>query len=1043
MENTTFVSAGAGSGKIYRLTSEIVKAIKEKAYRGDEFILTTFTEAAASELREKVRSALYKDHLYDAAINIDNSAIGTIHSIAYQFVSQYWYLLGISPNMRIMSNEEREVYANRSLVALPEEDDLVFFDNMVKMFNVTRYVDGKYKPNPDFWKDDLNSIIGKMVEMRIDEEQLETAKDESIDLLGNVFNWKEYSVGKDIVNAETYAKNIAARISENAKKDKEAKLNSELEKIEPLKKYNEAKTGILPIYTLYKLAKDYAAKPPKYLEQDCGDELDFFRDLLEKVPASKEVREMAETYIEKIFNFAKQWCGIYRNFKAERCVLDYNDLLAKFDELLGDEMVVAELKSRYKMALIDEFQDCSPLQVSIFDRLSEIMDESIWVGDIKQAIYAFRGTNTALVKNVIDEVSMEKNGNDISTLEYCWRSSNTVINIVNTIFTTSFSSLKKELIELGYPPKDIDSREVHPKDKTPICWHLAGKNQVSYDNALAAKIKDLVEKSGYAYSDIAVLYRNNTRINKCAKALKNIGIPVNVKSDETDGDPISDFITAIISLAAYPGDNLSKAIVVNKIEDGRTVSNILSDRLEYLASDDEEKAFWLSESDIINRLANLRKTIGNQSVRSAVETIIVELNILDVIKKIDPNAQSYKYCSALLERADEYENHCLTVGYASTLTGFTMYVKENPIAVSGDDNGVTLTTYHSAKGLEWPCVILCSLDEEPVKDERLFWGVMAKSDEKSTQLRVMPSFASICTVTPEMRDIEFYKELNEAYVEEHKRLMYVGMTRAKEQLIVTIEGKKKNEWFDSIGYKFPEEVNGDFEWAGKEWKYESCEVSGDSDVECDGEEIVAFKALKSEERKEYAVKNIAPSMVGKSDKVKGVGLLSGFGERFSLIANDGKDSTIGNFVHHLMYLWRDDEKMSAVAENLAEEYGVSVCADKMLPTIRGFWQYLETKYGKPTDVLREVPFTLHMDDGRVVNGEIDLIYRTEAGDVLVDYKTYQGAVSHLTEEGHKFNAMKYGGQIELYRNALACEGRTILDNLICYMSLGTLVKVEF
>jgi ATP-dependent exoDNAse (exonuclease V) beta subunit len=297
------------------------------------------------------------------------------------------------------------------------------------------------------------------------------------------------------------------------------------------------------------------------------------------------------------------------------------------------------------------------------------------------------------------------------------------------------------------------------------------------------------------------------------------------------------------------------------------------------------------------------------------------------------------------------------------------------------------------------------LKEEPVKDERLFWGVMSKSDDKCTQLRVMPPLASICTVTPEMRSIAFYEELKKSYVEEHKRLMYVGMTRSKEQLILAIESKNKPEWFDSIGYKFPEMNGNDFEWAGKKWKYESCEMSEDSDVKSGASEgDVKLKALKSEERKEYALKNIAPSMVGKSDKVKGVARLGRFGERLNLIANDDKDSTIGNFIHHLMYLWRDDDNISSVAENLAKEYGVSVCVDKMLSMIRGFWQYLEKEYGKPTEILREVPFTLHMDDGRVANGEIDLIYRTETGDVLVDYKTYQGAVPHLTEEGHKIFA---------------------------------------
>ena len=72
MKNTTFVSAGAGSGKTYRLTQDIARMIADGECKAEEIILTTFTDAAAKELREKVRSTLYSKGLYEAAMNIDN-----------------------------------------------------------------------------------------------------------------------------------------------------------------------------------------------------------------------------------------------------------------------------------------------------------------------------------------------------------------------------------------------------------------------------------------------------------------------------------------------------------------------------------------------------------------------------------------------------------------------------------------------------------------------------------------------------------------------------------------------------------------------------------------------------------------------------------------------------------------------------------------------------------------------------------------------------------------------------------------------------------
>ena len=150
MKNTTFVSAGAGSGKTYRLTQDIARMITEGKCQAEEIILTTYTEAAAKELRAKVRSTLYSKGLYEAAMNIDNAAIGTIHSIAYQFVSRYWYLLGVSANVSIMDTEGSKFCISQSLASLPTEDDLLLFDTMCRSFNLT--LSHSSQLDSDFWK---------------------------------------------------------------------------------------------------------------------------------------------------------------------------------------------------------------------------------------------------------------------------------------------------------------------------------------------------------------------------------------------------------------------------------------------------------------------------------------------------------------------------------------------------------------------------------------------------------------------------------------------------------------------------------------------------------------------------------------------------------------------------------------------------------------------------------------------------------------------------------------------------------------------------
>jgi ATP-dependent exoDNAse (exonuclease V) beta subunit len=140
-----------------------------------------------------------------------------------------------------------------------------------------------------------------------------------------------------------------------------------------------------------------------------------------------------------------------------------------------------------------------------------------------------------------------------------------------------------------------------------------------------------------------------------------------------------------------------------------------------------------------------------------------------------------------------------------------------------------------------------------------------------------------------------------------------------------------------------------------------------------------------------------------------------------------------------MCLWRGDR---SIIEKLADSYGVRIDVEAVATSIDNFWAWMEQTYGKPISIERELPFLFTNELGQTITGEIDLVYHTAEGDVLVDYKTYQGSVAHLTDKSSDLFAGKYGGQLALYEEALSRNGSTIRDSLICYLSLGTIVKLE-
>lgn len=1058
MKNTTFVSAGAGSGKTYSLTQEIARMIAKGECQAEQIILTTFTEAAAKELREKVRSTLYSKGLYEAAMNIDNAAIGTIHSIAYQFVSRYWYLLGISANVSIMDNEGSKFCISQSLASLPSEADLLIFDRMRRSFNIT--IPQKSELDFCFWRSELKSIIDKTVELCISEAQLEEAKEESKRLISEVIKWNCFDITNDVfAHTKDCLTRIFNAIAENARKDKEAKRKELLDSLNALK--DDGKIEGLPISKLHSLLKNNVAEPKGYLSKNLPDDVKYLQYIYEKIPASNQVRNLVESYIDAIFCLAIQWKEEYEGFKRKRCLLDFGDLLQKFDELLNHEEVVADIQSRYKVAFVDEFQDCSPLQVKSFERLSELMEQSVWVGDIKQAIYGFRGTNTERIKSIIDLFPQEKgkkdeNGNMLDSLKHCWRSNETIVNLVNNIFCEKVfnGQLPKELVELGMPERE-ESDPPKPNERELRHVFLDTKKSADDYHLIADLIAKQIDNGTYRANEIAVLFRDKYGVQGCAEALREKGIAYNARfdnytDDENSTDDVSSFICAVVSFVARGDNELSKAIIANRIEAGCSIPELIANRLQNIESEAKGKN-WLSNLLIIGRIADIRKAIGNQSVSAAIETLVVELNLADLIKRIDPSVPAYNYCSALETKAATYEGICANLGMSSTLIGFVEYLKERPIEYPGDDNGVSVMTYHKSKGLEWPCVILCSLHKAPVVVDKTFFGVLTYNTAKNTSLRLIPSaIKDICSsIMHRFEDNNFFQDIRCATINEAKRLMYVGMTRPKEQLVLTTlkpRGKdsKNNpaQWLLDIGCESIDSHSNatKIKWGGSVWNHSIVNYVAPDENDVKSEKVTSFDILKlPTERSTFENKFISPSKVESATDIYNTKLIANFAERMQIRAVDGKDNTIGNFIHHIMCIWNGDK---SVIETLAKAYGIRVDVDAVATSITNFWNWMEKKYGKATLVDRELPFSFVNESGQIVTGEIDLVYHTANGDVLVDYKTYQGSPAHLTDENSDFFAGKYCGQISFYEEALIRRECIIRDRLICYLSLGIIVRMK-
>ena len=125
----TIIPAGAGSGKTYTIQKKLAQWIKEGKVAPDRIVAVTFTEAAASELRDRIRTELVREGRLDDALKLDQAYISTIHSFGLRILTEFAFDAGISPIPRLLIEDEEKILIRRAL-AVTDRADLVM-DNLM------------------------------------------------------------------------------------------------------------------------------------------------------------------------------------------------------------------------------------------------------------------------------------------------------------------------------------------------------------------------------------------------------------------------------------------------------------------------------------------------------------------------------------------------------------------------------------------------------------------------------------------------------------------------------------------------------------------------------------------------------------------------------------------------------------------------------------------------------------------------------------------------------------------------------------------------
>lgn len=774
-------------------------------------------------------------------------------------------------------------------------------------------------------------------------------------------------------------------------------------------------------------------------------------------------------YLELVFELAADALANYEAVKRERGSVDFVDQETLVLNALRDSEAVRQaLAEELDLVLVDEFQDTSPLQLALFVELAKLAKRSVWVGDSKQAIYGFRGTDSALISTVLAAVQSwgGKLGEPLTTSR---RSIPPLVELVNAVFVPAFSgSMPPTAVQLSACRDSIEGQAAL------VNWKFEGKGGEVFDS-LGLAIAELLEKEVRVQDrdtgelrparpeDVAVLCRFNNQIPLVANSLSRWNVPSVSSRPGLLGTPEAALVVACLRRMADRTDTLASATIVS-LAGGQGPDAWISDRLAHLEQGLPPESWGMDGANahpLLARLETLRPRLAALTPAEALLLASAESGVfrLAAAWSKEPEEAHIRHANveALLGMARAYEDECRSGKRPGTLSGLLQWLERKRAA--GLDNrapasggAVEVLTHHAAKGLEWPIVVLTGLDSEARSP---LWGVRARTDgtfdaqdplanrfvhywPRPYGKRKPPAAAQAAEASP------LGAQMQAQGLEEHKRLLYVSMTRARDVLVLaTHGGKSPTTWLDEVGGT-PLLVGASGEVALPD---SSTPLMREARIWT--EQDMACELPQRKHRKCHwfapapVVEERGPLWMRPSDEEGGqhqsLEVVS-VGKRVPL-QPDVDMAALGTAFHHCIALSFADpasELQLPEISRMASAWGVgaAVEAQAIARQVQAFKEWLTARWPR-AQAFAEVPLEVRLDDGRVVRGQIDLLLEIADGWVLLDHKAHPGSAV-----GDPLLAQRHGAQLGRYAQVLKHHtGRPVLEQWLFLPVAAQLVRL--
>ena len=804
--------AGAGTGKTHLLTERFLFYIQNRHISPWEIVTVTFTEKAANELRSRIRSLIQQKlpHRFDILAELESAQISTIHALAARICQENSEIASIPANFRVLEDARGNIWLQEAietaLANLPPECFADIPYSLMKeainyLLSAPHTANRALQQGIQDWQELVIRMRKEALKNLIECDLWQKSKDILLKNIGNSDDKLE-AIRHNVVTA-------IKELERDYNRDSIATIEKIKLNVGSQKNWQDIKVVKNALQEIRELTKKTLKEGLIDLELGEAD-----LRLEQMLPALTEAYRDVTNYLDRL--------------KRQARVLTFNDLEISAIKALANPQVRAYYQQRWRVFLIDEFQDTNPTQAELLKALTSNAELTI-VGDIKQSIYGFRRADIAIFADFRNDIL--QNGGRKVTLSTSFRTHQPLIERINRIFQPL----------LGKNHQDLNAyRKLAPDEEMARCSNIedsktkgnkietSAKNSIPYIQAfaiasdgktnktqrqkaeayrIAAKIKQILDRKILVHDkqtqtlraiepgDILILTRTWSPLEIYGEAISALGIPIapagggNLLATREAKDS-----WALLRFLAYTEDDIALVALL------RSPWFAISDRIlfqiarTFAGQDKEKQTTWWS-------------SIQNTRYPELEYPMKVLTQLLE--------QRDYDPPSRLLQKSDRLTGYTAII---SNLTGgkrrladwqgFRKLVKEleagtqDIFGVVRDlkqlydndakiprppleiNNAVALMTIHAAKGLERSLVVVADLSKEnPPSYPAVYcnsqWGVALKSKDNRNNYQKPVLY----------KWLENQKQQQETA--EDLRVLYVALTRARDYLILTANSEDR------------------------------------------------------------------------------------------------------------------------------------------------------------------------------------------------------------------------------------------------------------